>query len=127
MANIKQKIYFESSPQDVYEALIDEKKHAAFTGAKATIDRNEGGEFTVWDGYATGKNKKLAPDKLIVQTWRASDWPEKVESEVTFKLSEENGKTKLEFTQTNVPEAFVADVTSGWEDYYWQPLKDFLQ
>ena len=124
--NIKQTIYFDALALDVYEALIDAKKHVEFTGASASIDRKVGGEFSVWDGYATGENKELVQDKLIVQTWRASDWPEDAESTVKFEFIAKNGKTKLVFTQTEVPHDFVEDVANGWKDFYWQPLKDYL-
>lgn len=124
---IKKTIYFEASAHDVYEVLIDEKKHAEFTGASAEIDRNVGGKFSVWDNYATGINKELVPDKLIVQTWRASDWPENIESVVRFELSEKDGKTKLDFTQTGIPEDQVDEITQGWEDFYWKPMKEYLE
>ena len=125
--SIKQTIYFDASAHDVYEALIDAKKHAEFTGASASIDRKVGGEFSVWDGYATGKNKELVQDKLIIQSWRASDWPEDAESTVKFEFIDEGGKTKLEFSQTGIPHDFVEDVASGWKDFYWQPLQEFLK
>lgn len=127
MKEIKKTIYFDASAHDVFEALIDEKKHAAFTGASAKIDRKVGGKFSVWDDYATGINKELVPDKLIVQSWRASDWPENIESMVRFEISEENGKTKLEFSQTGIPAEFVSDVSQGWEDFYWKPMKEYLE
>ena len=37
--NIKQTATFTAKAQDVYEALMDAKKHAAFTGANAKIDK----------------------------------------------------------------------------------------
>lgn len=126
MKEIKKTVYFDASAHDVYEALIDEKKHAAFTGAGAKIENKVGGKFSVWDDYATGINKELVPDKLIVQSWRASDWPEGMESVARFEMSEEDGKTKLVFTQTGIPEEKFDDITQGWEDFYWKPMKEYL-
>jgi len=123
---IKQSVIFKASPHDVYEALIDAKKHAAFTGGKAAISRKVGGKFTVFDGYATGVNKELEQDKKIVQNWRADDWPEGVFSEVTFALAKVEGGTKLTFTQTGVPEDQFDDVARGWKEYYWGPMKQML-
>ena len=37
---VKQTVTFKASPHDVYEALMDSKKHAKFTGDKA-IDQPE--------------------------------------------------------------------------------------
>lgn len=124
---IKQSVTIKTSPHVVYEALMDSKKHAAFTGGKATISRKVGGKFSVFDEYAEGENLELVPDKKIVQSWRASDWPEGQYSKVTFALEGVAGGTKLTFTQTGVPEEFSADVSQGWRDYYWAPLKETLE
>ena len=35
---IKQTVFIPAKTQDVYNALIDEKKHTEFTGSKAFID-----------------------------------------------------------------------------------------
>ena len=126
MKSIRQTETFNAPAAEVYSAFIDEKKHAAFTGASAKINASVGGSFEVWDGYASGKNLELTPDKKIVQSWRASDWPEGVESKITLELSEEGGKTRLHFSQTGIPDEFADDVEQGWTDFYWQPLKEYL-
>ncbi len=127
MKNIKQTATFNASAHDVYEALMDAKKHATFTGGKAVISRKVGGKFSVFDGYAEGKNIELITDKKIVQTWRAGDWPEGHYSQVTFLLEEKDGKTKLTFTQTGIPDEQAADITQGWRDYYWRPMREMLK
>ncbi len=68
---IKQSVTFKASPHAVYEALMDSKKHSAFTGGKASISRVVGGKYTAYDNYVNGKNIELVPDKKIVQSWRA--------------------------------------------------------
>jgi uncharacterized protein YndB with AHSA1/START domain len=70
---IQQTVTFKASPHDVYEALMDSKKHAAFSGGKASISRKVGGRISAYDGYITGKNIELIPDQEIVQDWRAVD------------------------------------------------------
>lgn len=127
MKSINQKITLNVSAQDVYDALMDSKQHSEFTGAKAVIENEVGGEFSVWDGYAGGVSLELVPGKKIVQTWRASDWPEGVESKVTFVLSKKGEGTTLEFDQTGVPDEFYNDIKQGWQDYYWEPLKTYLE
>jgi activator of HSP90 ATPase len=124
---IRQSVTFRASPHDVYEALMDAKKHAKFTGGKASISREVGGKFSVFDGYAEGVNLQLVPDKKIVQSWRASDWPEGHYSEVTFLFKEIEGGTHLTFSQTGVPEEQYDDVSQGWRDYYWAPMKEMLE
>lgn len=124
---IQQTVYFSATPHEVFEALMDEKKHASFTNAVAKIDRKVGGKFSVWDGYAGGFTKQLIKDKKIVQSWRADDWPKESISEVIFELFPEKNKTKLVFTQIGIPENFISEIKSGWQDYYWQPLEKFLK
>lgn len=127
MKNIKQTATFKASAHDVYEALVDSKKHSESTGGKAVISRKVGGKFTAYDGYAEGKNVELVPDKKIVQTWRAEDWPEEQTSQVTFLIEEADGKTRLIFTQTGIPEDQAEDIAQGWRDYYWKPMKQLLE
>lgn len=83
---IRQIVVFKASPHDVYEALMDSKKHSKFTGAKAIISREVGGKINAYDGYIEGVNVELVPDKKIVQKWRGSDWPEGHYSTATFEL-----------------------------------------
>jgi len=124
---IKQSVTFKASPHDVYEALIDSKKHAKFTGGKASISHEVGGKFSAFEGYAEGVNLQLVPDKKIVQSWRASDWPEGHYSEVTFLFKDIEGGTYLTFSQTGVPEEQYDDISQGWRDYYWAPMKEMLE
>jgi activator of HSP90 ATPase len=124
---IRQTVNLKSDPHDVYEALMDSKKHAKFTGGKASISRKVGGKFSTYDGYAEGVNIELTPDKKIVQTWRAEDWPEGHYSKVTISLNKVGGGTRLTFTQTGVPEEQYGDVFQGWQDYYWTPMKEMLE
>jgi len=65
-------------------------------------------------------------NKKIVQSWRASDWPENVFSISTFEFLEKDNGTSLTFTQVGVPEEFEKDIEKGWEDFYWKPLKKYL-
>ena len=124
---VKQTVTFKANPHDIYEALMDSKKHSKFTGDKASISRKVGGKFSVFDGYSEGTNIELVPDTKIVQNWRASDWPEGHYSKVTYSFKEIPGGTRLTFTQTGVPAAQYDDISQGWRDYYWAPMKEMLE
>lgn len=125
-SDIEQTVEFNTNAHEVYELLMDDKKHAAFTGTSANISREVGGEFSVWGRYATGKNVELISDKKIVQTWRASDWPEGEMSKVTFELRDKDGGCELNFSQSNVPRDFVEDIRQGWKDNYWDLMQEYL-
>ena len=124
--NIRQSVTITASPHDVYEALMDSNKHTEFTGGKASISREVGGKFSTFDGYAEGVHLELVPDKKIVQTWRAEDWPQGHYSRVTFSLNKVKIGTRLTFNQTGVPEEHYEDISQGWQDYYWAPLKEMM-
>lgn len=124
---IEQTIILKASPHDVYEALMDSNKHAAFTNSEAQISRIVGGDYMAYAGYIVGKNLELVPDQKIVQSWRAMDWPEDHFSIVTFLLTPVTEGTQLYFTHTNVPEGTEAEYTQGWVENYWEPMKAFLE
>jgi len=62
-----------------------------------------------------------------VQTWGMDDWPAGHYSKVTFRFEAVDGKTKLTFVQTGVPEDLYEDIKQGWKDYYWGPMKEMLE
>lgn len=124
---IQQTVTFKASPHEVYEALMDSQKHAAFSGGKASISREVGGEFSAYDGYITGRNLELVPDRKIVQAWRAVDWPEGHLSTVTFVLLSIPEGTRLNFTHVDVPDGTEAEFEQGWIDNYWEPMKEMLE
>ena len=53
---IEQSVDFKASPDRVYDALMVSWKHFQFTGAKASISREVGGEFAANDGHISGTN-----------------------------------------------------------------------
>jgi len=124
---INQTVTFKATPHQVYETLMDSKKHAELVGAEARINKKVGTKFSIYGGEIEGVNLELVPDRRIVQSWRYSDWPEGHYSKATFLLEEIKGGTKLTFTQTDVPENLYQDVAQGWKDYYWQPMKEMLE
>jgi activator of HSP90 ATPase len=124
---IKQTVTFKATPHAVYEALMDSKKHAAFTGGKASISRTVGGRISAYDGYIAGKNVELVPDKKIVQDWRAVDWSKGYFSRITFVFTAVPDGTRLDFTHVDVPEGTEDEFTQGWIDNYWEPMKAFLE
>ncbi|MFA5347488.1 MAG: SRPBCC family protein [Methanoregula sp.] len=124
---IRQTIVIHASAHDVYEMLMDEREHARFTGGVARISRDVGGTFVTNDGYSTGTNLELVQDAKIVQTWRAIDWPDDHHSRLTITLSQGSSGTKLSFIQAGVPSDQYQEISQGWNDYYWNPLKEALE
>jgi activator of HSP90 ATPase len=126
MKTITQTTFFKAPPHELYEAILDPKKHAQFTLSKAANDRKVGGKFSAYDDYITGINLFLEPDKKIVQKWTSTDFPKGHYSEVTFDFKKNGTGTELVFTQTKVPDSQYAEISQGWEDFYWKPLRDMF-
>jgi len=127
---IRQTVFFEASPHDVYEALMDSRKHAKFTGGKAVVSRKIGGKIDIYDGYITGENVELVPDKKIVQLWRPEEgdcWPSDHFSKATFALKAEKRGTRLTFTQSGVPVECGDRFDIGWSEHYWEPMRQMLE
>ncbi len=103
MQTIRQSIIFKASAHEVYE------------------------ELSAYAGYITGVNLELVPDKKIVQSWRGSDWPQGQYSKAIFSLEEIEEGTRLTFIQTEVPDEQYDEISQGWSDYYWTPMKRMLE
>src|SRR3989338_10768338 len=106
MKTIKQTTNFKATPHEVFELLMDSKKHSNFTGNKAIISRKVGGKFSAYDGGLNGKNLEIVKDKKIVQAWRCEEegWSEGYYSKAKFLLKKTKNGTKLEFIQIGVPD-----------------------
>jgi activator of HSP90 ATPase len=127
-AIIKQKIILQALPDEVYDALLNPRKHSEFTGSKATGKAKVGAEFTAWDGYISGKNLELEKGKRIIQEWATTEWPEGYPpSRLEFILKEVDGKTELTMIQSNIPAEQEEELKQGWIDYYWEPLKNYFE
>lgn len=126
---IQQSVTIKTSPQKVYEALMSSRLHSAFTGDVARMSKKIGGTFSVFSGYARGKNLELVKDEKIVQTWRADEkrWPKDHMSIATFLLEPAGKHTRLVFTHEDVPAEYADSIADGWEKYYWEPIKQLLE
>ncbi len=124
---IKQKVVIPASPQEVYDAYVDPKKHSKFTGTKATGKAVVGGKFTAWDGYIFGKYLELDDGKRAVQEWTSTDFPEGAgPSRLELCFSKVSEGTELVMVHSNVPEEIADDAAEGWVEWYWDPLKKYF-
>ncbi len=126
---IRQTVTFKAKPHDVYEMLMDSRKHAKFTGSKCTISRKVGGKFSISDGYINGENLELTQDKKIVQLWQPDEdcWPKDHYSRVMFSIKVVKGGSRLVFTQSGVPVGCGDRFDDGWREYYWAPMRASLE
>ena len=127
MKTLRQSVTFKAAPEDVYELLMDSRKHARFTGEKARISREVGGKVMAYEGYVQGINLEVVPGKKVVQCWRGSDWPAGHFSKASFALEKVKGGTRLTFIQSGIPDDQYEPIKEGWKEHYWEKMKAFLE
>lgn len=115
-----------AAPQSIYEALLDSKQFAAFSGAPAEIDPKAGGAFSMFGGMIVGRNIELVSNQRIVQAWRPTHWEPGFYSIVKFDLKPQGPETILVLDHRGFPEGEYDSLTSGWNEHYWERLKKFL-
>ena len=128
IGTLHQTLSFAAAPAKIYAALLDSEQHSAFTGAPAHVEPRVGSKFNAWDGYIHGVIMELDAPRRIVQSWRATDFPQgHPVSRLEISLeSDGKGGTTLELNHSGLPAATVEGYDKGWHDFYWQPLRDWL-
>jgi activator of HSP90 ATPase len=125
---ITQKIVFKNiRVATLYNTYMNAKEHSVSVGVIAKIQNKEGAKFSAHDRYATWRNLQLIKDKLIVQSWRASDWNKSDVDSTFILLFEQMGNDSIiNMVHANVPDKHFAGVKAGWDDYYWKPRKKYF-
>ena len=128
VTTIDDKVIIPATPDEIYEAFVDPKRHEAFTGSKATGDPKVGGKFTSWDGYISGTYLELQKGKRIVAEWVTTEWPEEnAPSRLELTFTRVKGGTEISMVHSNVPFEQADDYAQGWKDFYWKPLREYFK
>jgi activator of HSP90 ATPase len=122
MKEFKRTYHIPASPEEVYFALTDKIKLEAWTRDKAEMSKEEGSEFSLFDGSIVGKNIELVEGKKLVQQWY---FDQKEESIVTINLLPDENGTSVELKHTNIPDNEYEDMVDGWDISYFGMLHDF--
>jgi len=109
-----------------YDAWLDGRAHAAFTGAKARASAKLGGKFSAWDGYITGTTIELVPGKKIVQRWRTTDFPDGTpDSKLVVSFQDTSTGTRITLHHSGIPPGQGKEYRRGWRDFYFVPMKRY--
>jgi len=124
---IRQTVTLKVPPKEAYETFLDSEKHSAVTGMPAEVNGEVGGSFWAFGGKIRGRTLLVAPDRMIVQAWRASQWKKHDPDSILILIfSKAKGGGKIDLTHVNVPAYDRKGVTKGWPSYYWNPWKAYL-
>jgi uncharacterized protein YndB with AHSA1/START domain len=114
-------------PDRLFDMYLDSAEHEAFTGAPVTISAHAGAPFRAFGGVLTGTVLQVVPKRLIVQSWRSSNFaPTDLDSTLVLTFWPEKEGGRIELVHVNVPEQDFAGVSQGWEKFYWAPWRQRL-
>ena len=83
--------------------------------------------FRAFEGMLSGKILHVEPKILIVQTWRSVNWAlTDMDSVLTLSFWPAPDGARIELVHANIPDEDFADVSQGWEKYYWTPWRAYL-
>jgi len=71
---IQQSVTLPAPAAELYRTYLDPRRHAAVTGAPVTIGSKPGSTFRAFGGALSGKVLFTRPGRMIVQTWRSTNF-----------------------------------------------------
>jgi activator of HSP90 ATPase len=124
MKNLKRYFLLNAEPKDVYNALTNKKMIEIWTGEDAIMKPEPGTEFSLWDGSISGVNLEFEENKKIVQEWFFGE--QEKESIVTIILHPDKKGTSVELRHTNIPDEAFDNILEGWEEDYFEAMKELF-
>lgn len=120
-------VAYRASAERLYEALLDERRFTAWSGAEARIERSEGGAFRLVGGRVSGRNIELVANRRIVQAWHVATWAEGAYSIVRFELHPTAEGTRVVLDHSGFAPEDLAARRAGWFRVYLDPLRNDLE
>lgn len=114
-------------PERIYAAWLDSEEHSAITHSTAGVEPWVGGRHSAWGGSIRGTTVELQPNRRIVQTWWASDFPpgsEESRLEVVFEPVPEG--TLVTINHTGLPQGRGHRYEDGWKDFYLDSMRSYF-
>ena len=115
-------------PDRLFDMYLDPVAHGSFTGAPVVIGSQPGAPFKAYDDMISGTILQVVPKRLIVQSWRAAHWAdEDIDSTLILTFWPDEEGCRIELIHVNVADDDFAGVSQGWQDYYWEPWREYLE
>lgn len=120
------KSYDISAPvSHVWHALVTPNDIVGWGAGPAKMSDKAGSQFSLWGGDIHGANIEVIKEKKLVQEWYGGDWPEP--SVVTITLSKTKEGTHVDLSHAHIPDGEASGIDDGWDNYYFGPMKEYLQ
>lgn len=125
---IQQTVRLPAAADELFDMYLDAERHGAITGAPVSIRPESGSDFRAFNAMLSGRMLLTVPKRLIVQTWRSSQWkPEDVDSILILTFSADLGGGRIDLVHVNVADHDYDGVSEGWGKYYWTPWRAYLE
>lgn len=121
-------VFKNTTPETLYAIYMDAEKHTKATGGGAVEISSIIGSFcSAWNGYITGRILQLVKEKMIVQSWRSSEFkPADLDSTLILWFEKKGKDAVVNMVHANVPDNQYRPLKGGWDDFYWKPWKKYL-
>jgi len=124
---ITQSVVLPAPAEHLYATYLDPALHAAVTGSPVTVGAESGALFRAFDGQISGTTLSVVAPRLIVQSWRSTNFRNgDPDSTLILAFLTEGKDGRIDLIHIDVPEQDYQGVSEGWEKYYWTPWKRYL-
>lgn len=104
MTTIRQSVTLPAKPEVLWATYLSAARHGAAIGSSVSMARKVAGRFQAFGGTLRGRILALVPGRLIVQTWRGSDWsPRELDSILILTMSPARGGGRIDLVHANIP------------------------
>jgi activator of HSP90 ATPase len=124
LKDFKNSYIIPTTPDEVFIALTNPLTIELWSGYPAVMSAEPGTEFSLWDGDITGKNIAIEENKQLIQEWYFGDIEKP--SIATINLLDHKKGTLIELCHTNIPDEDFENITTGWNEYYFEAIIDFF-
>ena len=95
---------------------------------QSVIGARPGSAFRAFNGALSGKLLYTRPGRMIVQTWRSTNFERADLDSILVLTSQPRGRSGgIQLVHANVADRDVRGVTGGWKKYYWTPWRAYLK
>jgi len=124
---IQQSVTLPATAAELYRMYLSPRHHAAITGAPVKIGARRGSAFNAFNGALSGKMLHTRPGRMIVQTWRSTNFGSRDLDSILILTFWPRGRSgRIQLVHANVADRDARGVTEGWKKYYWRPWRKHL-
>ena len=125
---IHQTIILPASAETLFGMYMDPSQHNAIIGAVVEIGEERGSNFQAFDGELTGTILEVIKPRLIIKSWRSSAFKTgDPDSTLILSFTPKGDEGQIDLIHLDVPDHDYDGVAQGWEKYYWEPWRAYLE